>query len=162
MKPHSTALVLEDNKHMQTMLKEMLRAMAVESVDAVPTVAQARAHLDLLQYDIAIVDVALEDDNGLDFVASIRADPNHPARRMPMIVVSGQNQMSAIARARDAGADAFLAKPVSPALLGLRVQQVLTSPRTYVEAPYYFGPDRRRDISRLYSGPERRRTEWLI
>jgi CheY-like chemotaxis protein len=163
MRPHANALIVEDNRHMRVMLTHLLQTLRVEFVDAVSTIADARARLDLLAYDFALVDVGLEnEENGLELIRQVRLDPNHPSRRMPMIVVSGQNQRNVITAARDAGADHFLMKPVSTAALRTRVMQVLEHPPPYIESATYFGPDRRQSSSRHYDGPERRRSEWLI
>ncbi len=162
MQQHANALVLEDSPHMRVMLTQLLHSLDVEHVDAAPCIADAKTWLDLIAYDLALIDVGLDDENGLDLVREIRLNPSHPLRRMPMIVVSGQNQWSVIAKARDAGADSFLTKPVSLGALEARVTQVLERPHPYVECDTFFGPDRRRGPSRAYAGPERRLGElWL-
>jgi CheY-like chemotaxis protein len=166
MRSHASALVLEDNEHMRFLLSELLYGLSVEQVDAVASIGEAKSHISYLSYDFALVDIGLGAENGLDFVRSIRLTPDHPARRMPVIVVSGQNQVGTITSARDAGADAFLAKPISETALAARVKQVLDTPRNYVEAPAYFGPDRRRGAQPGYRGPERRRgaggEDWYV
>lgn len=164
MRAHASALVLEDNQHMRFLLSELLRALDVEQVDAVASIGEASAHVGYLSYDFAVVDVGLRGEDGLDFIRTIRLSPNHPARRMPMIVVSGQNQAGIITSARDAGADAFLTKPISQGILAARIKQVLGGPRRYIECANYFGPDRRRRPDASYAGPERRRgdDEWHV
>lgn len=166
MRPHATALVLEDNEHMRFLLSELLYGLDVEQVDAVASIEEAKSHLGYLTYDFALVDVGLRGENGLDFVRALRLSPDHPARRMPVIVVSGQNQVGVITSARDAGADAFLAKPISQGALESRVKQVLDIPRSYIECAGYYGPDRRRGGGALYTGPERRRRtgggDWYV
>lgn len=164
MRPHASALVLEDNEHMRFLLAQLLHELDVEQIDAVASIDAARSHVEYLAYDFALVDVGLLGENGLDFIKSIRLDPSHPARRMPMIVVSGQNQLGVVAQARDAGADGFLAKPVSPAALAHRLKKALDQRRVYVETETYFGPDRRRGSDPHYQGPERRKRDdaWYL
>lgn len=156
MRSHSTALVLEDNPHMRYTLSQLLQALKIEQVDAVATITDATEHLSFLHYDFALIDVGLDGENGLDLIRAVRRDPAHPARRTPIIVVSGQSQLNVVSQARDAGADAFLAKPISQASLTERVKQILERPRPYVESEAYFGPDRRRRQDPAYCGPERR------
>jgi CheY-like chemotaxis protein len=156
MHVHGSALVVEDNLHMQVLLTEVLRELDLEHVDAVASLAEARACLDFMAYDLALIDVGLGEENGLDLIREIRCDPNHPQRRVPMIVVTGQNLSHVIRSARDAGADSFLTKPVTPSALQSRITQVLRERRKLVESDSYFGPDRRRGAKQDYDGPERR------
>ncbi len=81
MRAQASALVLEDNRHMQVMLTQLLHTLHVEQVDAVATLTHARDHLALLAYDLALIDVGLDHENGLDLIRGIRLDPAHPARR---------------------------------------------------------------------------------
>ncbi|MBL8551023.1 MAG: response regulator [Hyphomonadaceae bacterium] len=156
MRSHGSALVLEDSAPMRTMLCELLRTLKIEDVEAVASLGEAKAHLDYLTYDVALIDVGLGEENGLDLVRSIRRDRTHPARSMPFIVVSGQNLRGIVAAARDAGANAFVAKPVSAGALCQRVRAALEAQPQFVESETYFGPDRRRRIDPTYRGPERR------
>lgn len=163
MQSHASALVLEDNKHMRFLLTQLLQNLEVARIDAVGSTSDARAHLECLSYDFALVDVGLSGESGLDFLRALRLTPDHPARRMPVIIVSGQNQMGVIKSARDAGADAFLTKPISESMLARGVRQVLETPRRYIETDTYFGPDRRRRDDPGYDGPERRKSDdWYI
>lgn len=159
MRSHGSALVLEDSAHMRTMLCELLRTLKIEDVEAVGSVGEAKAHLEHLAYDVALVDVGLGDENGLDLIRSVRLDKTHPARSMPFIVVSGQNVRGIVAAARDAGANAFVAKPVSANTLCERVRATLEAQPRFVESETYFGPDRRRRDDPAYRGPERRKDQ---
>lgn len=164
MRAHASALVLEDNEHMRFLLSQLLHELDIEQVDAVASIEEAQARVEFLTYDFALVDVGLRGESGLDFVRGLRLNAQHPSRRMPMIVVSGQNQAGIIGSARDAGADGFLTKPISQGALASRVKRVLDLPRRYVECADYYGPDRRRGPNPAYRGPERRRRddEWYV
>lgn len=156
MRRQSSALILEDSVHMRVMLRELLKLTDVDDVDAVASISEAKAHLDYMTYDVALIDVGLDGEDGLDLIRSIRMDKSHPARRMPFIVVSGQNRRDVVTLARDAGANAFLAKPVSAGALSTRVRAIVAAPQPFVESATYFGPDRRRRADPDYCGPERR------
>ena len=58
--------------------------------------------------------------------------------------------------ARDAGVTEFLAKPISAKGLYQRILNVVANPRPFIKTKTYFGPDRRRNTSNAYIGPERR------
>jgi len=57
-------------------------------------------------------------------------------------------------RARDAGVNEFIAKPVSVKTVMSRLVAVIEHPRPYVRTQDYFGPCRRRGVQE-YRGPER-------
>lgn len=157
MRQQSSALVVEDSPYMRTMLRELLHSMSVSEVEAVASIADAQTHLNYLVYDVAIIDVGLADENGLDLIRAIRGDKSHPARQMPFVVVSGQTERSVVSAARDAGANAFVAKPVSAGVLSDKVRRAMDGSTRFVECESYFGPDRRRKADPDYCGPERRR-----
>ncbi|GGH03005.1 MAG TPA: hypothetical protein DF715_16375 [Oceanicaulis sp.] len=66
-----------------------------------------------------------------------------PVRRAPVIALGNNSQMREIERARDAGVNAFLLRPVSPAALFARLEETTSRPRPYVETETFAGPDRR-------------------
>src|SRR5437764_15362755 len=49
-----------------------------------------------------------------------------------------------------------LAKPISAKGLYQRILNVVANPRPFIKTKIYFGPDRRRNTSNAYIGPERR------
>jgi DNA-binding response OmpR family regulator len=150
------ALIVEDNPHMRLLLSELLRQFGAERIASAANVSEARNHLDVHSFDLGLVDVGLDGESGLDLIRGLRLEPRSRHRRMPILVVSGQSQRATIEAARDAGADGFLVKPVSDAALRSRIKRLITEPCAYVEAPTFFGPDRRRRHDPNYRGPERR------
>jgi hypothetical protein len=50
-----------------------------------------------------------------------------------------------------------LAKPISAKGLYQRILNVVANPRPFIKTKNYFGPDRRRNASMGYAGPERRK-----
>ncbi len=128
MRAGMSALILEDNAQMQFLLTEILRDLRVSRISTAATVNEAKERCQYGGYGFALVDVGLGDENGLDFVRHVRADSAHPAHRMPMIVVSGQANRATIERARDAGADWFMAKPIRTADLVDRLKRMFADP----------------------------------
>lgn len=66
-----------------------------------------------------------------------------PVRRAPVIALGNSGQMREIERARDAGVNAFLLRPVSPAMLFSRLEETTRRPRPFIETEGFSGPDRR-------------------
>jgi len=159
------ALIVEDNAEMRFMLTQMLRNVS----DAVHSAGSKTEALHLLafgDYDFVLIDVGLRDGSGIDIIRAVRTDPHNRHRSVPILVVTGQNQLAIVRAAVDAGTDSFVAKPVSLQMLTEHVDRILNHRRPLIDAPNYYGPDRRRKDPGSYTGAERRKTatqavEWL-
>ena len=79
------------------------------------------------------------------------------SRQAPVVMLATDPTEGLITAARDAGAHEVLGKPFTPSDLLLRVDTVLGTPRDWVEAVGYVGPDRRRFNSAQFAGQRRRR-----
>ena len=82
--------------------------------------------LDLLAaqpVDAVITDIHLPAMNGLEFIARIRRDP--ALRRLPVIVVSGDANPAGRRLALESGADAYFAKPFSPAAVRKKLEELI-------------------------------------
>lgn len=123
-----SALIVEDSSQMAFLLREVLRDMDFGRVETVASASDAKLSCKDGTFSIALVDVGLVKDNGLDFVRDLRADRHHPANAMPVIVVSGQGNRATIEDARRAGANWFLVKPVATRDIVDRINHVLAMP----------------------------------
>ncbi|HEX4227619.1 MAG TPA: response regulator [Bryobacteraceae bacterium] len=90
-----------------------------------------RRALKLLETDppdlaAVITDLHLPFVDGFDLVAAIRA--NSRFERLPIIVISGDNDPQVRRRVRAFGADAFFAKPYSPAEVREVLEGLLYAP----------------------------------
>lgn len=95
------------------MLTELLTARGYE-VRYHVTAADALRAAGELDHDAIIVDVELPDGDGIELVRTLR---DRCARRVRIVVLTGHVTAETQRRALDAGADAFLGKPVSSARL---------------------------------------------
>ena len=77
-----------------------------------------------------VTDLNMPRMDGFEFIERIRAEPRH--RRLPIIVVSGDTDPQTPARLAVIGADAFFAKPYSPAQVRLKLEQLLDAISTDV------------------------------
>lgn len=105
--------------------------------------------------DIVISDWHMEPVDGIELTRMIRRDPLSPNRMAPVILVTGFSAVGRISTARDAGVTEFMVKPFSANDLAKRLAYVINKPRDFIDAPEYFGPDRRRK-NPDYAGPLRR------
>jgi class 3 adenylate cyclase len=89
-----------------------------------------QAALELLQqreFDLLILDIEMPRRNGYQVLAAVKEDPR--LRHVPVIVVSGLDQIESIVRCIELGAEDFLAKPFNSVLLGARVRASLERKR---------------------------------
>lgn len=103
-------------------LKVLSRILGKEGHDALEarTLAEARAILASTVPDVAVVDVHLKDEDGLDCVQAIRRN----FQDMAVVVISSEDTEELAKKALDSGADDFLSKPISPTALLLTVRKL--------------------------------------
>jgi CheY-like chemotaxis protein len=154
-----TVLLVDDNRHMRRLLKSMLRAFGFKTIlEASDGRSALRAAQDSF-IDLVLVDWAMGQLDGLQLTNALRTSPDSLNPYCTIIMVSGHAGLSRVMRARDAGVNSFLAKPVSAASLRAHLKLAFSDMRPFVRAPSYRGPDRRGGRHRTYAGPLRRRED---
>ena len=149
-------LLVDDNHHMRVLLTEILRAIGVRQVFEANDGAEALQTMRTHQIDIIMTDLAMQPLDGIDFVRLLRNSPDSPNPMAPVIMITGHSTQKRVQEARDVGVNEFLSKPVTARGVLERIAQVVDNPRSFVRAPAYFGPDRRRRADPNYNGPRRR------
>jgi DNA-binding NarL/FixJ family response regulator len=105
----TTVLVVDDHRAFAeavTLAVEVqpgLRALGVAT-----TAEQALRRFEVSPPDVALVDIALPDGNGLDLTAQIKQ--RYPSTRV--VVITGHESPSRLASAAEAGADDFMSKSI--------------------------------------------------
>jgi class 3 adenylate cyclase len=89
-----------------------------------------REALELLRADAAVVDVVLLDVmmpelDGYETLAAMKAD--EAMRHIPVIIVSGVEELDSVVRCIELGASDFLTKPINPRILAARFNASLAS-----------------------------------
>ena len=74
-------------------------------------------------YDLALVDLDMPVMDGFELIARVRADP--ALKHIPIVVVTGREDMMAIDKAFEAGATSFAVKPLNWRLLSYQLRYVL-------------------------------------
>ncbi len=108
-------LCAEDNPYARVVLNTILVELG-HRVDFAGTGEAAIAAVERNGYDVVLMDVTLPGVDGLAAARAIRAMPGGVAR-VPIIGVSGRTEQADQNAALAAGMNAFLSKPVSPAVL---------------------------------------------
>ena len=74
--------------------------------------------------DLVIVDTALSDVDGIEWIARLRAD--YPAAQVPVIVFSLDPSLETVERAFHAGAQDYLITPFDPAVMEEKIEALVT------------------------------------
>ena len=112
-------LLVEDDVDLADAVCSYLRAKAFV-VDVVGRIDEARSALLAAQYSAVLLDLHLEDGDGLSLMPAVRALREQPA----VIVLTARDQVSDRIRGLDAGADDYLTKPYDPEELLARLRAV--------------------------------------
>ncbi|HXJ00195.1 MAG TPA: response regulator [Micropepsaceae bacterium] len=154
-----TALIVEDNEHMRILLRTMLKAFGIREIFECKEGGEALRFIKHKMPDFALVDLAMAPMDGLHFTQAVRALPDKTDCVLPIIMVTGYTERRRIEAARDAGVTEILAKPVTPAGLFQRIEEIVLRPRPFVRTSTYCGPSRRRRNNPDYVGPWRRKED---
>src|SRR5207253_4592467 len=98
--------------------------------------AQGIALFEQQAVDCVLLDVRMPDVDGFAVCRRIRAMPR--GREVPIVFLTALRDVDTFDRARDAGGDDFLPKPVRPAELLVRVQTALELRRLGAELRTHF------------------------
>lgn len=122
-------LLVEDNSRLSALMVEGLKGAGF-AVDAAACAGDARALLDAYAYDLVVLDLGLPDEDGEDFIQSLRRG----GQAVPILVVTARNGLDDRVRGLNLGADDYLVKPFAQPEMIARVRALLRRPGTYVDA----------------------------
>lgn len=117
-------LIVEDDRALGDGLCLALRDPALE-LTLCRTLSAARSALEAGSFDLLILDVNLPDGNGLDFLRRLRAGANS----VPVILLTANDMETDIVAGLESGADDYVTKPFSLAVLRARVNAQLRRDR---------------------------------
>jgi CheY-like chemotaxis protein len=120
-------LVADDDPEICTLIKTILAKGPFEIV-VCNDAESALVHIQRdASYDILISDFMLPGISGIELIAQVRQSA--ATARMPIVMISGHSNYAMDARAKAAGANAFLNKPFTLSQLRTTVQQLLADPQ---------------------------------
>ncbi len=115
-------LVADDSEIDRMVILELLKKEPLDwLVEAVSSAEEAMRLMRDVAFDVVITDVLMTGMSGLDLLNHVHRQP----RKVPVIVVSGQDTRAAAIEALQNGAANYIPKSSLPALLGETVRQVL-------------------------------------
>ena len=115
-------LIIEDDPITLEFLLNKLNAEGHEVLDA-SSGGKAREILSTSSPDVILLDLSLPDDSGLDILSKIRGEP-HTAK-VPVIVFTGNANLTIADEARIRGANGYLVKPCPPEAIITQIEQVM-------------------------------------
>jgi two-component system chemotaxis response regulator CheY len=120
-------LVVDDSKVMRDMIIACLRAEPGLGFAHAASGLEAIEKLSLRPFDLVLLDLNMPDIGGIEVVEFIRGQDQ--LRTLPIVIVTTRGDEESQARALDAGADRFMAKPFTPESI-LGVVRDLLAPAT--------------------------------
>ena len=106
-------MIVDDYSPMRRLLYSLLRELGLNKLSQASNGQEAIRNLKNAEPDLIITDALMEPMDGLEFTRKIRAGEADIDPFVTLIMLSGQTEMKFIVRARDAGVNEFLAKPIS-------------------------------------------------
>lgn len=143
-------LVLDEDAEYARLLKRELAGIGVGQVTVAEAPEAALRAVRDRKVDLLICELYVP------FIKFLRTSPKSPNRYLPIVVSTTRLDFAGIFKARDAGINSCLTKPVSAAMLEKHLAGVLADRRQFVDTAGYVGPDRRRIVGKAPEGSERR------
>lgn len=139
------ALVLVVDNHLGLeVLSHVFYGFGVRRLHKCLSLEEAGEMAKTYEYDLIVLESLLRDGDGYDFVTGLRRQQDGAFNRFtPTLLLSAHTPATKVIKARDCGANFFVAKPVSPKVVMDRIVWIAKEGRQYLETDTYSGPDRR-------------------
>lgn len=137
-------MIVDDQEFVCRLIREVLHVIGAQQIYMFTNPMEAWAEFKVRPTDIVILDWNMGPPDGLELTRLIRKDESSPNPLVPIIMVTAHGEMSRVLKARDAGVNEYIIKPISPKALYGRIEAVIERPRRFVRIGEFFGPDRRR------------------
>jgi len=122
-----TRILVVDDDPIQTEFAAVYLATPTATVDTAATAEDGLRMLAVNAYDVALIDIDLPGMSGIEMVRAMRATPR--LKSLPVVMVTGFEDVVSIDQSYDAGATSFVTKPVNWRLLSYHLRFVLRALR---------------------------------
>jgi len=112
-------LVVDDDDRIRELVKQYLEKNNFLVTTAIDTI-DAKKKLDIIKFDILILDIMMPGESGLSLTKEIKK--NNPT---PIILLTAKGEAGDRIHGLELGADDYLGKPFSPKELLLRIKNIL-------------------------------------
>ena len=127
-------LIVEDNEKVAALIAKRLRENLFV-VDPVKNVDEAMGALEVVEYDLVVLDLTLPDGNGIEVLRSLRKK----GKSVPVLIETARDDVTHRVEALDQGADDYIVKPFSSEELLARIRAILRRPKQTVHAVMELG-----------------------
>ena len=155
---HVTVLLIDDNLQALDILSSIVQGFGVKEQIRCSSAIEASVVVKKRPVDLILVDCAMPEMDGYDFIRWLRREGPAPTRQTPVIMLTGHAAASKVHKSRDCGASFIVTKPLTPAVLLQRIVWLSTDEREFIQSETYVGPDRRvRNMGPPLNVPGRRK-----
>ena len=116
-------LIVDSQNSVRQMTKMTLEQIGVRHFHEAENGKQAMDTVSLQPIDLVICDYNMPVMDGLEFLRALRGHP--VARKLPFILLTGRGDQELVVKAAQAGANNYLIKPFTPAILKEKIEQVV-------------------------------------
>ena len=122
------ALVVDDSRVNRLVLVRQLTGLGLEVIEAENGVeALELLRTDPGAIDLVLLDVVMPELDGYDTLAAMKGDD--AIRHIPVLMVSGVEELDSVVRCIELGATDYLTKPINPRILQARINASLAAKR---------------------------------
>lgn len=124
------ALVVDDSRVNRLVLVRQLAGLGIEALEAengVEALQILRENPDVVE--LVLLDVIMPELDGYGTLEAMKADEG--MRHIPVIIVSGVEELDSVVRCIELGATDYLTKPINPRILGARITASLAAKRLH-------------------------------
>lgn len=133
----STIMMVDDEPLTMEVVKVFLEDAGYRNFILVEDSVQAMTELERHRPDVLLLDVVMPKVSGFDILRQLRATSEFA--HLPVIILTSSSDAETKLQALDIGATDFLAKPVDPSELALRVRNTLAVKAYQDQLAYYDG-----------------------
>jgi len=112
-------LVVDDDNRIRDLVKQYLEENKFLVTTAI-NAQDAKKKLDIIKFDIIILDIMMPGESGLSLAKNIKKNDS-----MPIILLTAKGEMQDKIEGLELGADDYLTKPFEPKELLLRIKNIL-------------------------------------
>jgi two-component system chemotaxis response regulator CheY len=115
-------LVVDDYNTMVRIIRNLLRQLGFQDIDAAPDGSAALAKLRSRKYGLVISDWNMEPMTGYELLKQMRADPQ--LNTTPFIMVTAESKTENVIAAKQAGVNNYIVKPFNADTLKTKIDAV--------------------------------------
>lgn len=137
-------LIVDADGHSRRLLKQIFALLGFQRITCTNSTSDALALLRSKWFHIVFCDESASPHSPADFAKSLRCDLSTGNVIIPMVLISSAAKFEEVKEWRDAGGNDVIVKPISTEVMKTRIVSLILSPKPFVTAKTFIGPDRRR------------------